>query len=172
MLRLLGKDDDLTGRLEIWHIVGVLVLQRPVLGWGFVGWWVPWTPPFENLVVRAGVTYLQAHNAFFDVELQLGVVGLAALALLVGSVAFRALRLAAVRAPLTLLPLLLLAALLTQALAESRLLIEGNWALLAMMSVALPWGRHHRVPPEDGTSRTDEPMVTIGTTRRGAPRST
>lgn len=170
--RLLGKADDLTGRLEIWHIVGTYVAQRPLFGWGFVGWWVPWSPPFQNLIVRAGVTYLQAHNAFFDVELQLGVVGLAAFALLVGSVAFRALRLAAVRAPLTLLPLLLLAALLTQALAESRLLIEGNWAMLAMLCVALPWGRHHRLPPELGTSRTADALVTIGGTPRGASRST
>lgn len=172
VLRLLGKGDDLTGRLEIWHIVGTLVVQRPLLGWGYVGWWVPWSAPFDNLVVRAGVTYLQAHNAFFDVELQLGLVGLAALALLVGSVAFRALRLASVRAPLTLLPLLLLAALLTQALAESRLLIEGNWALLAMLCTALPWGRHHPVPPEVGASRTAKALVSIGGTLRGAPRST
>lgn len=172
VLRLLGKGDDLTGRLEIWHIVGTLVAQRPLLGWGFVGWWVPWSPPFDDLVVRAGVTYLQAHNAFFDVELQLGVLGLAALALLTGSVAFRALRLAAVRAPLTLLPLLLLAALLTQALAESRLLIEGNWALLAMLCVALPWGRHHRVPPELGTSLTARALASIDGTPRGAPRTT
>ena len=141
VLRILGKGDDLTGRYEIWHIVGTLVAARPTLGWGWVSYWAPWVSPFNDLVVRGGVEYLQAHNAYFDVQLQVGVVGLAAFAVLVGSVVVRAVRLAAVRAPLTILPILLLTALLAQGMAESRLLIEGHWAMLAALSVALPWGR-------------------------------
>lgn len=150
VLRLLGKADDLTGRLEIWHVVSGLVSQRPVLGWGWVGYWPPWAEPYRNLIVRDRVQYLQAHNAYLDVELQVGVVGLIAFVIVIAALVFRAVRLAAVRAPLTLLPLLLTAALLTQALAESRLLIEGNWAMLTILSVTLPWGRHHRLSPKDG----------------------
>lgn len=137
-LRLLGKGDDFTGRLEIWRLVGLLVQQRPLLGWGWISYWAPWLDPFRGLVIRDGVQYLQAHNAFLDVQLQLGLPGLALLVVVLGSVGYRALRLALTRRPLGVLPLLLLAALLTQALAESRLLIEGNWALLVALSVALP----------------------------------
>jgi O-antigen ligase len=139
LLQVLGKGDDLTGRLEIWRIVGGLVEQRPVLGWGWIGYWAPWVSPFERLVVRGGVQYLQAHSAYLDIEMQLGVPGLLALVAVVGSLTYRCLRLAVVPRPYTVLPLLLTAALLTQALAESRLLIEGNWALLVMLSVAVPW---------------------------------
>ena len=138
VLRLLGKGDDFTGRLEIWRLVGTLVGQRPVLGWGWIGYWAPWVYPFDGLVIRDGVQYLQAHNAYLDVQMQLGVPGLLALVAVIGSVVWRALRLALRPGPLSVLPLLLLAALLTQALAESRLLIEGNWAMLVALSVLLP----------------------------------
>jgi O-antigen ligase len=154
LLGALGKGDDLTGRLEIWRIVGTLVAERPVLGWGWISYWAPWVAPNDRLVVRGGVQYLQAHNAYLDIQMQLGIPGLLALAALIGSLAYRSLRLAVVPAPLTVLPLLLLTALLTQALAESRLLIEGNWALLVMLSVAVPWLPVVRVAPEDG-ARTE-----------------
>jgi exopolysaccharide production protein ExoQ len=147
VLRILGKGDDLTGRYEIWHIVGTLVAERPLLGWGWISYWAPWVSPYNDLVVRGGVEYLQAHNAYFDVQLQVGVLGLAAFAVLVGSVVLRALRLAVVRAPLATLPILLVTALLAQGMAESRLLIEGNWALLAALAVVLPWGHRSSPPP-------------------------
>jgi exopolysaccharide production protein ExoQ len=138
LLRLLGKGDDFTGRFEIWRLVSEKAQERPLGGWGWISYWAPWVDPYRDLVIRDGVQYLQAHNAFLDVQVQLGAVGLVALVFVVGSVVRRALRLALVPAPYTVLPLLLLVALLTQALAESRLLIEGNWALLLMLSLAVP----------------------------------
>jgi exopolysaccharide production protein ExoQ len=137
-LRLLGKGDDFTGRLEIWRLVGGLVKDRPVLGWGWIGYWAPWVEPYNRLVIRDGVQYLQAHNAYLDIQMQLGVPGLLLLVAVVGSAVYRAIRLALTDRPIAVLPLLLLAALLTQGMAESRLLIEGNWALLVALSVALP----------------------------------
>lgn len=138
LLRLLGKGDDFTGRFEIWRLVTERIGERPVLGWGWISYWAPWVDPYRRLVIRDGVQYLQAHNAYLDVHLQLGVPGLVVLVVLVGSVLHRSLRLALVPSSYTVLPLLLVVALLTQALAESRLLIEGNWALLVMLSVAVP----------------------------------
>jgi exopolysaccharide production protein ExoQ len=154
LLRLLGKGDDFTGRFEIWRLVTTeLIEKHPVLGWGWISYWAPWIDPFRRLVIRDGVQYLQAHNAYLDVQMQLGVPGLIALVALIGSLVHRSLRLALVPAPYTALPLLLVVALLTQALAESRLLIEGNWALLVMLSLAVPSlarSREARSAPEDG----------------------
>jgi exopolysaccharide production protein ExoQ len=154
-LRLLGKGDDFTGRLEIWRLVGTLVEARPILGWGWIGYWAPWVDPFNNLVIRDGVQYLQAHNAYLDIQMQLGIPGLLALVAVVGSAVYRALRLALTDRPIAVLPLLLLAALLTQAMAESRLLIEGNWALLVALSFALPLPRATGAPsaPTTGVER-------------------
>jgi exopolysaccharide production protein ExoQ len=154
LLRVLGKGDDFTGRLEIWRLVSQLVEQRPVLGWGWISYWAPWLDPYRLLVVRDGVQYLQAHNAYLDVQMQIGIPGLLALVLLVGSTVYRAMRLALIPRTFTALPLLLLVALLTQAIAESRLLIEGNWALLFALSVAVPSAMQSRAvaaaPPERG----------------------
>ncbi len=147
-LRLLGKGDDFTGRLEIWRLVGTLVKERPILGWGWISYWAPWIPPYNNLVIRDGVQYLQAHNAYLDIQLQLGIPGLLALVAVTGSAVYRALRLALTDKPIAVLPLLLLAALLTQAMAESRLLIEGNWALLVALSFALPLPARPPAPEE------------------------
>lgn len=76
LLNALGKSDDLTGRFDIWRSVTELASERPAFGWGWVSYWAPWVEPFDDLAVRKGVEYLQAHNAWLDVWLQLGIAGL------------------------------------------------------------------------------------------------
>ncbi len=145
ILGLLGKSDDLTGRLDIWSAVISLAQERPVAGWGWVSWWVPWVPPFDTLAFEAGVRQLHAHNAWLDIFLQLGVLGLVAFGALVLSTTIRSLQFATQTKRLTptepgtfsaisLLPLLLLIALLVQSLAESRLLVE--YGLLTLVIIA------------------------------------
>jgi O-antigen ligase len=146
LLKLFGKSEDLTGRLDIWHSVTALASQRPVFGWGWVSYWAPWVEPFKTLAVRKGVTYLQAHNAWLDVWLQLGAIGLVIFILLVATTLKRSWFTAVDRprvrvaddlpyTALTLLPLLLIAALIAQSAAESRMLVEAGWALLVVISV-------------------------------------
>ncbi len=163
LLRALGKSEDLTGRLDIWQSVIDLAGERPWFGWGWVSYWAPWVEPFSGLAVRKGVEYLQAHNAWLDVWLQLGVAGLIAFGALAISTLWRSWFLAVDRPfvrsdpapaigmrptlpapagvhegpypPTSLLPLLLVTALLAQSLAESRLLIEYGWVLLVVLAV-------------------------------------
>ena len=145
-LQILGKSSDLTNRFDIWNAVIGLAEQRPVLGWGWIGYWTPWTEPLGSLVTIKGVTYLQAHNAWLDLWLQLGIVGIFAFTLVALSVLIRSwflavdrqrfgLRVEPYRAS-ALLPLLLVTALLVQGLAESRLLYEANFAMLALLAFA------------------------------------
>jgi O-antigen ligase len=146
LLQLLGKSDSLTGRTGIWQTVITLAQQRPAFGWGWVSYWAPWVEPFKQLAVIKGVTYLQAHNAWLDVWLQLGILGLIVFATLVLSTFWRTWFFAVDRprtslaeqtpfSAITLLPLLILAALLAQSAAESRMLVEGGWMLLVVISV-------------------------------------
>lgn len=152
LLALLGKSDDLTGRGDIWATVAALFLDRPVLGWGWTSYWQPWVPLFQDLAVRNGVAYLQAHNAFLDVAFQLGGIGLVLFVGLVAATGVGVARRGTLTGPVgadarapgphrsawllgVLLPVLLLTALVVQALTESRLLVEGNWALLCAMAV-------------------------------------
>jgi exopolysaccharide production protein ExoQ len=144
LLPLLGKSEDLTGRLDIWAAVAGLVGERPVLGWGWISYWVPGVEPYAGLAIRRGVEYLQAHNAYLDVTVQLGVVGLLVFTGLLVSTCVAVARHGVPVEPgahpawvlSRALPALLLTALFTQALAESRLLVEGNWALLCLIALA------------------------------------
>jgi len=146
LLTMLGKSEDLTGRFDIWGRVIDLAGERPIVGWGWVSYWVPWVEPFDGLAVRKGVQYLQAHNAWLDVWLQLGILGLIIFAALTLSTLWRSWFLAVDRPRLgvndtatytvsSLLPLLLTVALLAQSLAESRLLVESGWVLLVVLAV-------------------------------------
>jgi O-antigen ligase len=175
LLELFGKSEDLTGRFDIWSAVAGLAGERPWFGWGWVSYWPPWEEPFAGLAVRRGVEYLQAHNAWLDVWMQLGVLGLIAFASIVIGALWRSWFLAvdqpmdAAGRPLpysaaALVPLLVLVALLGQSLAESRILIEGGWLLL----IAIAWSTKRRQwapeplptePPPVPASRLPPPGV-------------
>ncbi|MDM7888855.1 O-antigen ligase family protein [Curtobacterium sp. RHCJP20] len=146
LTRLLGKSPDLTGRGDIWSAVLGLVDQHPVLGWGWIGYWWPNIPALADIAHRNGVTYLQAHDAALDVLMQTGIVGLVLFALYVVSTLVRSWW-CATRTPygpdlrprgfdpVSLFPLLVVVALLVQAVAESRLLYQGNWVLFAVLAI-------------------------------------
>jgi len=143
---LLGKSGDLTGRAEIWQIVIGLAEQRPIFGWGWISFWMPWVDPFKDRVIRNGVVQVQAHDAWLDIWLQLGLVGVIVFAALVLSAATRA-WFAATDQPqniphevspysaLSLLPIALMVALVVQSIPESRLLGEYGLALLVIIAV-------------------------------------
>lgn len=140
LLGLLGRSDDLTGRVEIWRTVLETAVQRPVAGHGWIGYWLPWVPPFDDLVSQHGVRQLQAHCAWVDVALQLGAIGVVAFAVLLGAVLWRAGRLVE-RAPagavaLAALPLTIAGILVAQTLAESRVLVESGLVLLIVVAMA------------------------------------
>ncbi|WP_350347305.1 O-antigen ligase family protein [Agromyces sp. G08B096] len=151
LLALFGKSEDVTGRFDIWNAVIGLATERPWAGWGWMSYWMPWVEPFNDLAERKGVVYLQAHNAWLDVWVQLGVIGVIAFASVVIGALWRSWFLAVDRPmdasgrPLpysaaSLVPLLVLVALIGQSLAESRLLVEGGFAVL----LAIAWATKRR----------------------------
>jgi exopolysaccharide production protein ExoQ len=147
ILRVLGKTSTFTGRTGIWDAVIKIAQQRPVAGWGWLGYWPPHVAPYDQAVFRIkGVQYLQAHDAWLDVWVQLGFIGVIVFAALVISALVRAWEIAIDRPqlgageagrydPATLLPALVLIALIAQSIAESRLLIEYGMFLLALVAI-------------------------------------
>ena len=133
---LLGRSPDASGRFYIWEKVFMLIQERPVEGWGWIGYWIPGIEPWEGLVQINSVPMYQAHNALLDIWVQLGLAGLVAMVwLLIQS--FIRLWHIAVRhtSPLYLYPLFVFLVIAAQSLTESRLLIEISWILLVMVSV-------------------------------------
>lgn len=146
LFSLLGKSEDLTGRLEIWDKVLTLAGQRPVAGWGWVSHWIPGFAPFDDLVFRNGVRQLHAHDAWIDIFFQLGIIGLVVFGALALSTLARSFALAVDHPQSSpgapgqyrvheLLPVLVLVGLLVQSIAESRLLVEFGFAWLVLTAV-------------------------------------
>jgi O-antigen ligase len=154
ILKLLGKSDSLTGRTGIWSAVLDLAAQHPIAGWGWVSYWVPWIHPFNSsdFSIR-GVQYSQAHDAWLDVFLQLGIIGLAVFVLLVLTTLARSWTLAVRSTPgaeaVQVFPIVIVAALLVHSIAESRLLIEICFALLVICAIVT--ARRASAPPREVT---------------------
>lgn len=78
---LIGRDATLSGRTEIWKQVWRFILERPLLGWGYAGFWRG--TQGESFQVMAAVRFLvvHAHNGFLEIWLELGLLGLILFAL-------------------------------------------------------------------------------------------
>jgi exopolysaccharide production protein ExoQ len=93
MLGLVGKDTTLSGRTTLWSVVAEFIRERPVLGWGYRAMWNlddPTTTLADKLTGGWGVT--SSHNAFLEITLQLGLVGVALVAGMIVIALWRALR--------------------------------------------------------------------------------
>ena len=136
VFELLGKSPDMTHRSDIWRKVFSLISQRPLEGWGFTGVWVPGTKPLDKLVVINGETYYQAHNAYLDMWLQLGAVGLILFLILLVRTFIKTWRLGVHHSnPLYLWPMLILVTQLVRGVTESRLLIQSAMFMLILFAV-------------------------------------
>ena len=76
-----GRDMTFTGRTELWADLWEIGTRRPVLGYGFGGFWV------GDLANRLWEKYnwhpIDAHNGYADVFLEMGLVGLVLMLLII-----------------------------------------------------------------------------------------
>lgn len=134
IMGVLNREPDMTNRFDIWLNVWHLFIEKPIIGWGWIGHWVPFVDPFDTLAVLGRVTHLHAHNAYLDVLFQTGILGLIGVIVLLLFTGIRAWKIAVDRGTSkSMVPLVLLLALLIQAMTESRLLLEGNLLLLLLI---------------------------------------
>lgn len=145
ILDALGRESGLTGRDRIWAGVWERAIERPVFGSGYASPWMPWDPMFDRWLVDKTITVVQAHDMWLDAFLQLGVAGVAVLAVVFGAATWRSWFFAVDRprwdivadrpyAPLTLIAPLILALLLTQGLTESGPIMLWGWLLVTMIA--------------------------------------
>ena len=74
-LRLLGRDQTLTGRTELWHAVEHAIGSKPVAGWGFGGFWSQSHGPSQQLLQSVNWDALSSHEGFLEMALNLGLLG-------------------------------------------------------------------------------------------------
>jgi exopolysaccharide production protein ExoQ len=75
VLDLLGKDQTLTGRTELWSLVLRDINERWMLGWGFSAFWSPTNPAANEISETVRWTVPQAHNGLLEMLLEVGIVG-------------------------------------------------------------------------------------------------
>jgi len=136
VFEFLGKSPDMTHRSDIWRKVLSLISQRPLEGWGFTGVWVPGVRPYQGLIVINGHSYYQAHNAYLDIWLQLGAVGLILFVILLTRTFVKTWRLGVHHSnALYLWPMLILVTQLVRGVTESRLLIQSAMLMVIIFAV-------------------------------------
>lgn len=75
LLGAFGKGTDLSGRDEIWPALSYMISQRPLLGYGYKGFWGPFGGPADLVRQMVGWPVPNAHNGFIEVLLAVGWIG-------------------------------------------------------------------------------------------------
>jgi O-antigen ligase len=134
-LAFLDRDSSFTGRSDLWPPVIDMVKLHPLFGWGFEAFWTPDNPNYELVRDVAGWPAPNAHNGLLEVALDLGLVGVAALVVVLIWCAWRAVGAARRDATLGMAILLVLVALTLSNVTESYLLKGGllGWNLLTIL---------------------------------------
>ncbi|CUJ19244.1 Lipid A core-O-antigen ligase [Cognatishimia activa] len=95
LLDATGKDVTLTGRTELWAIAFEEIAQRPLLGIGYKGYWVPGNPTAEMLWEEFGIASKQGfhfHHTLISNAVEVGLIGVTVMGLLFFAAFFRLVR--------------------------------------------------------------------------------
>lgn len=144
VFNLLGRDETLTGRTDVWQAVDRAIAERPLLGHGFAAFWVAGSRPMEQIWLDLVWEAPDSHHGLRDIALQLGLLGQVAVLLVAGATAVLALsRLGGPRRILALWTLTVMATAAIRAQTEANLL-RGDFLLLswimAWLALASPQG--------------------------------
>jgi exopolysaccharide production protein ExoQ len=132
---LLGKSPDLTHRFDIWNATLSRIAEQPIVGHGYVGFWPMWEPFFALYSIR-DIPVSQAHNAWLDLALQAGLVGVALFGVAVALVGWRAWRAATTHtSPASLAVVMIVVVQIIQSITESRLLSEWGLAFVVIFAI-------------------------------------
>jgi exopolysaccharide production protein ExoQ len=148
----LGRSSNLTGRTEIWGLVLSFIQERPIVGYGYSGFWLGASPESleVNRVMRGWVMY--SHNGYLEMLLNLGVVGLLLMLTLLGIGMKRALSFSEQRQDGTeIWPLAFLSYFILHNVAECSILLQDvEWAIcVACIAGADPMLLSYNVQQED-----------------------
>jgi exopolysaccharide production protein ExoQ len=133
---VVGRSTDLTGRTELWSLVISAILKRPLLGYGYSGFWDGASPESTDIARRIGWAPAYSHNGYLELVLNLGIAGLLLFAVFVIRGIVRAVHAAEARdegsKPTRMWPLAFLVFFAVHNMAECTILWQNNleWAIL------------------------------------------
>lgn len=151
----LGAGTDFSMRVNLWNMMVDFVRFQPVQGWGWYGAWSPREQPFNIINYLLDSTHATGLNAYFDVLLQLGWIGLLLFAAMAAIALVRAWLAASERRSVIYAwtPLILIA-LLIDSMFESFTLVGIGWMMLVLCAVraglSRSWRERIDAPGTDG----------------------
>ena len=151
VLTLLGRDLTLTGRTEIWQLLWDAIQRRPLLGYGYSGFWTASTGPVLDVWFVTGWQVPNAHNGFLDLLLSFGAIGLMLYGLLFLRTMVRMLH--AVRqgdAWSALWSICVLTLFLIYGFVESNVMEQNTVSWVLFVAIAAHAGRPRRAPFDTG----------------------
>lgn len=140
ILAALGRDATLTGRTILWSVAVDAVQRKPILGYGYDGFWTGWEGEAAWVWSFVGWTAPHAHNGILDLMLNLGVVGAAVFLIGISVNIKRAFAWARMNSRYAALwPVFLFAFIIGFSLAESAILRRNNylWILYVDSTIRL-----------------------------------
>lgn len=75
ILAVFGKSTDLTGRDQFWPAILQMISKKPLLGYGYQGFWQGKGSPAGEIWQITGWPVPNAHNGFLDLLLAVGLIG-------------------------------------------------------------------------------------------------
>lgn len=145
VISALNAGSEFERRYTLWQELLRLNGVNPLEGWGFAGLWPAAATPYGWIEFTTGRTQPSALNAYLDVLLQLGVVGLILFAGMLLLAVVRAWLLATTKkSHVYVWPALVLIAITLTSLAESFALIEYSWLLLVVCAIKAAQDRSWR----------------------------
>ncbi|WP_439591523.1 O-antigen ligase family protein [Microbacterium sp.] len=155
----LGAGTDFSMRVNLWNLMVDYVTLRPVQGWGWYGPWVDGGTPFSIINYRLRASHATGLNAYFDVLLQVGWVGLILFVAFVGVALVRSwLDASERRSVVYAWTPLILVTLLVDSMFESFTLAGVGWMLLVLCAVRAGQSRGWR-ERLGGRSGSDLPRI-------------
>lgn len=143
---------DVVARTSVWADINGLATLYPTQGWGWVGRWPVELFPFASVNDTLGRPAESALNAFVDVRLQLGVIGVVVLLTALVLAFARAWLLASERrSSVHVWPALTLVLLIATSVTESYLLFEGGLLLFVLCAMIAARGRSWRTRLADAS---------------------
>jgi exopolysaccharide production protein ExoQ len=92
IMQAIGKDPTISSRTDIWKAVLESIAKRPILGYGYSGFWNGLNGPSEEVITKIGFGISHAHCGYLNVWLQIGLVGLSIILFMLAKALLDALR--------------------------------------------------------------------------------
>ncbi|WP_292824590.1 O-antigen ligase family protein, partial [Microbacterium sp.] len=163
IIALLGAGSDFAMRVNLWNTMVDYLRSNPVQGWGWFGPWNLGEFPFSAINYALRTTHATGLNAYFDVLLQLGWIGLLLFGAFAGVALVRSwLDASEHRSVIYAWTPLVLVTLLVDSMFESFTLSGFGWLLLVLCAVRAGQSRSWRRHIDTGESGPELPHVQGG----------